>query len=341
MENAPLVQASNKKNKMATTKPRAATSRTPEPTLPVKVASAGIAACLADFASFPLDTAKVRLQIQGEGASLSAGSSAARAQYRGLIGTMLMISRQEGPRALYNGLVPGLQRQMCFASIRIGFYDTVKGQYARLFQDMGFAGNGVGLRIAAGITTGACAVMIAQPTDVVKVRMQASRGKALYTGVFNAYAVIARTEGVKGLWKGLLPNVTRNSLVNCTELVSYDLIKEQILTRELLSDSLPCHFVSGTGAGFVTTVIASPVDVVKTRFMNSTTGSYRGVVHCAIIMAKQEGFKAFYKGFTPSFARIASWNVLMFVGYEQLKKMLTSPPTIPAVEIKSGSQRYI
>lgn len=34
---------------------------------------------------------------------------------------------------------------------------------------------------------------------------------------------------------GTLPNITRNALVNCTELVTYDLIKEAILRHNLLS----------------------------------------------------------------------------------------------------------
>lgn len=34
---------------------------------------------------------------------------------------------------------------------------------------------------------------------------------------------------------GTLPNITRNALVNATELVSYDLIKEAILKHKLLS----------------------------------------------------------------------------------------------------------
>lgn len=37
--------------------------------------------------------------------------------------------RTEGPKSLYNGLVAGLQRQVCFASIRIGLYDNVKNFY--------------------------------------------------------------------------------------------------------------------------------------------------------------------------------------------------------------------
>ena len=46
--------------------------------------------------------------------------------------------------------------------------------------------------------------MCAQPTDVVKVRMQAQVGGPRYSGSIDAYKTIARTEGVKGLWKGRL-----------------------------------------------------------------------------------------------------------------------------------------
>ena len=37
------------------------------------------------------------------------------------------------------------------------------------------------------------------------------------------------------VFAGTLPNITRNALVNCTELVTYDLIKEAILKHNLLS----------------------------------------------------------------------------------------------------------
>ena len=59
-------------------------------------------------------------------------------------------------------------------------------------------------RISAGVTTGALAIMIAQPTDVVKVRMQAQRAgvPARYNGTLHAYRTIALTEGIPGLWKG-------------------------------------------------------------------------------------------------------------------------------------------
>lgn len=50
-------------------------------------------------------------------------------QYRGVFGTLSTMVRMEGARSLYSGLAAGLQRQMSFASIRIGLYDSVKQLY--------------------------------------------------------------------------------------------------------------------------------------------------------------------------------------------------------------------
>ncbi|KAL4640440.1 mitochondrial brown fat uncoupling protein 1 [Arapaima gigas] len=300
-------------NRMVGLKP----SEVPPP-LGVKVLSAGTAACIADLVTFPLDTAKVRLQIQGEKAAVGAAKNI---RYRGVLGTITTMVRTEGPRSLYNGLVAGLHRQMAFASIRIGFYDNVKQFYTG-----GKENPGVIIRILAGCTTGAMAVSIAQPTDVVKVRFQAQLNLTgvdrRYSGALRAYRQIFREEGLRGLWKGTLPNITRNALVNCTELVTYDLIKEVILKHKLMTDNLPCHFVSAFGAGFCTTVIASPVDVVKTRYMNSPPGQYTSAISCAWTMLTREGPTAFYKGFVPSFLRLGSWNIVMFVSFEQLKRAM-------------------
>jgi solute carrier family 25 uncoupling protein 8/9 len=65
-------------------------------------------------------------QIQGE-AQLGHGAQAVR--YRGVFGTITTMVRTEGARSLYSGLVAGLQRQMSFASVRIGLYDSMKQFY--------------------------------------------------------------------------------------------------------------------------------------------------------------------------------------------------------------------
>ncbi|XP_063162064.1 dicarboxylate carrier SLC25A8-like [Candoia aspera] len=287
------------------------------PTAAVKFLGAGTAACIADLITFPLDTAKVRLQIQGEKTPCVSPKAV---EYRGVFGTMATMVRNEGPKSLYSGLVAGLQRQMSFASVRIGLYDSVKHFYTKGSEHVG-----VGSRLLAGCTTGAMAVMVAQPTDVVKVRFQAqvrTGGGRRYQGTLDAYKTIAKEEGLRGLWKGTFPNVSRNAIVNCAELVTYDLIKDTLLKYRLMTDNIPCHFLSAFGAGFCTTIIASPVDVVKTRYMNSAPNQYGSALICALVMLRAEGPLAFYKGFTPSFLRLGSWNVVMFVTYEQLKRAL-------------------
>ena len=47
-------------------------------------------------------------------------------------------------------------------------------------------------------------MLLAQPTDVVKVRYQASIGGNghRYASTFDAYRTIARSEGLSGLWRG-------------------------------------------------------------------------------------------------------------------------------------------
>lgn len=108
------------------------------------------------------------------------------------------------------------------------------------------------------------------------------------------YRTIYRERGVRGLWVGLLPNMARNSVVNATELVAYDTFKDLLIGHQLLNDGLTCHFSAGFAAGFMATLVASPIDVVKTRVMNGAEGS--SVIRCAKELALKDGFFGFYKG---------------------------------------------
>ncbi|XP_001606456.2 mitochondrial uncoupling protein 2 [Nasonia vitripennis] len=300
--------------------------------LGTKLLTAGTAACIADLATFPLDTAKVRMQIAGLGRAVLVASPegsvmAVRTVQSGLIQTIGSIVRNEGMRSLYGGLSAGLQRQMCFASVRLGLYDSVKTLYAGFLdgsRGTSTVDNGsinIGVRIAAGITTGALAVLLAQPTDVVKVRLQAGNSgpSRRYTSTLQAYRHIAVNEGTAGLWKGTFPNISRNAIVNVAEIVCYDIIKEKILSSGLLQDGIPCHFSAAVAAGLCTTLAASPVDVVKTRYMNSSPGEYKGAIDVAVRMFINEGPMSFYKGFIPSFSRLVSWNIVLWITYEQIK----------------------
>ena len=213
-------------------------------------------------------------------------------RYRGMFGSMLTIAKTDGLRSLYKGLVPGIHRQLCFASIRIGLYDSVK----KFYGDEDINNPKVIKKILASCTTGVFAVSVAQPTEVAKVRFQASAGRFESNKALDAYKTIYRTEGIRGMWKGAFANMARLSTVNASELVVYDMVKGFFLRRNLMEDEFPLHFVSAFGAGFATTVIASPVDVVKTRFMNSPPNTYHSAVHCAYMLLKHNGPFAYYKG---------------------------------------------
>eukprot|EP00744_Colponema_vietnamica_P004298 GILI01006447.1.p1 GENE.GILI01006447.1~~GILI01006447.1.p1 ORF type:complete len:323 (-),score=69.00 GILI01006447.1:78-1001(-) len=287
-----------------------------------KCLSAGLAASFAELCTIPIDTAKVRLQTQAKGGVQ---------KYNGMFQTIFTIAKEEGVAAPWKGIAPGIQRQMVFASIRIGMYEPVRNFYC----GADFQGDPPLLKkIAAGLTTGAIGITVANPTDLVKVRLQ-SEGRLppgvprRYNGSIDAYRKILQTEGVKGLWTGWGPNVMRNSLINAAELASYDQIKQVILANKFMKDDIYCHFVSALGAGFIATVVGSPVDVIKTRVMSSQkteTGElkYSGPIDCAVKTFRQEGFMAFYNGFIPNFMRIGTWNIIMFVTLEQIRSYMQS-----------------
>nr|XP_031839447.1 mitochondrial uncoupling protein 2-like [Nomia melanderi] len=270
--------------------------------------TAGTAACIADLMTFPLDTAKVRMQIAGESGALLATKSSMlsmRQAQPGLWTTVWNIVRVEGARYVVHD--PNRNLRATGPVVASNNRSGAQNIY---------------VRIAAGITTGALAVLLAQPTDVVKVRLQAAgsgRSSTRYSSTLQAYKNIVAEEGTRGLWKGTMPNVSRNAIVNVAEIVCYDSIKDKILDSGYMRDGIPCHVTAAVAAGLCTTLVASPVDVVKTRYMNSSPGEYKGVRECAVRMFRKEGPSAFYKGFVPSFTRLVSWNIILWITYEQFK----------------------
>eukprot|EP00884_Botryococcus_braunii_P003416 jgi/Botrbrau1/13075/Bobra.0187s0037.1 len=187
----------------------------------------------------------------------------------------------------------------------------------------------VTVRILAALTTSAVGITAANPSDVVKVRFQAQHGRTLaaptaqsaqYSSAVRAYFEIARSEGFfGGLYKGYTPNLLRNTIISATEIVTYDVTKQELLQLGF-EDSAATHFVAGTTAGFAATVLGSPWDVLGTRLMADR--SRQGVLPYISNMLKNEGVSSFYKGFVPNFARIGSFNIVLWVAFEQLRRLV-------------------
>ncbi|KAK4759419.1 hypothetical protein SAY87_022550 [Trapa incisa] len=205
--------------------------------------------------TIPLDTAKVRLQLQKKAA---AGDDAL---------------------ALPTWLSPGCM-------------DSVYLEVKILHVGENFVGDApLTKKILAALTTGALAITVTNPTDLVKVRLQAE-GKLppgvprRYTGALNAYSTIARQEGVAALWTDLGPNVARNAIINASELASYDQVKQTILKLPGFIDNVVTHLLADLGAGFFAVCIGSPVDVVKSRMMGDS--AYKSTIYCFLKTLKND-----------------------------------------------------
>ena len=100
-----------------------------------------------------------------------------------------------------------------------------------------------------------------------------------------------------------------------------------------MKDDFTTHVTCGIASGATATIIANPVDVVKTRVMasrnsaststlsQSNQAQYTGALDCFTKTLRHEGPMAFYKGVLPQFLRITCWNIVMFVTLERLKKL--------------------
>ena len=65
--------------------------------------------------------------------------------------------------------------------------------------------------------------------------------------------------------------------------------------------------------------------MVGTRVIaNCAQGGPTGLVGASLELLRTEGVGAFYKGFVPNFARIGSFNVVMWMTFEQLRGAITA-----------------
>ncbi|KAJ2799227.1 hypothetical protein H4R21_003625, partial [Coemansia helicoidea] len=251
----------------------------------------GFAACAANFFTHPLDLLKVRLQtVKGP-----AGGN-------GLAHVVRSIYTQQGPLGFYNGISAAVLRQMTYSMARFAAYETLKVQLAREDGSLPFY-----RMAAAGVAAGAVGGVCGTPADIVLVRLQNDGALPVdkrrnYKNAFDGLLRIAREEGPGGLLKGTVPNVSRAMLMTGGQLVSYDGFKELLLSTPYFAEGMALHFSASLLSGFVSTTITSPFDVVKTRIMNAGPASpYRSLGHALVAIVREEGVRALYKGWTPSF----------------------------------------
>ncbi|CAA7398638.1 unnamed protein product [Spirodela intermedia] len=151
-------------------------------------------------------------------------------------------------------------------------------------------------------------MIAASPADLVKVRMQAdgslwSQGlKPRYAGVTDALQKIVQAEGVRGLWRGFVPNAQRAFFVNMGELACYDQAKRFVIANQACGDGVYAHTLASFASGLSATALSCPADdVIKTRMMNQEGAESR---------APFESVGPLWKGFLPTWARLGPWQFI-------------------------------
>lgn len=284
----------------------------------------GTAGMVATTCIQPVDMIKVRLQLAGEGARTGPRPSAFGVA-RDIIGSGKALD-------LYTGLSAGLLRQAVYTTARMGFFDT----FLEMFNKNAEAANRkvtFGERASAGLAAGGVAAMIGNPADLALVRMQSDglkppEKRANYKSVIDALGRIAKGEGITALWAGAFPTVVRAMALNVGQLAFFAESKNQLKTHTSLSTRSQT-FAASAIAGFFASFLSLPFDFIKTRLQKQQkdpkTGQlpYRGLLHCARKVVKDEGWLRFYRGFGTYYVRIAPHAL---VDPLKLISAITDPP---------------
>ncbi|CAH1961448.1 unnamed protein product [Acanthoscelides obtectus] len=282
----------------------------------------GVASCVAEFGTFPIDTSKTRLQIQGQ----KHDKKFAQLKYKGMVDCLLKIVKEEGSASLYSGIWPAVLRQATYGTIKFGTYYSMKNVVKKHMDPE----ENVVVNVTCAVIAGALSASIANPTDVLKVRMQvAGTTGNTNLSLVDCFKDVYTHEGISGLWRGVNPTAQRAAVIAAIELPIYDFCKRWLKT--FFGDTATNHFISSLIASLGSAVGSTPMDVVRTRLMNqrklkNTVGSlpphiYKGTIDCFMQTFKNEGFWALYKGFIPTMFRMGPWNIIFFMTYEQLHQL--------------------
>ncbi|VEU23748.1 DEKNAAC105015 [Brettanomyces naardenensis] len=215
---------------------------------------------------------------------------------------------------------------------------------------------------AAGAMAGFCAGVSVCPLDVAKTRLQA-QGSYLkhlrdlnpatvakfdlckYRGLIQTMSVIWKEEGIRGLYRGLVP-ITLGYFPSWMIYFScYEQCKR--ISGRFIQDENLSYFMSAILSGAASTTATNPIWVVKTRMMLQTdngktiydrlpveesvvkggtasaskpsTQWYNGTFDAFRKMYKEEGIGSFYRGLLPSYFGLVH-VAIQFPLYENLKK---------------------
>jgi solute carrier family 25 protein 16 len=197
--------------------------------------------------------------------------------------------------------------------------------------------------LIAGGAAGAVAKSAVAPLERVKILFQTGR-LAAGGGTGATLAAIARTEGVRGLFKGNGASVLRIVPYAAINFGAYEQYRAAIVSGAGLDPGrrVPAvvDLVAGAGAGATAVLATYPLDLARTRLAVASEagiGAGRGVAPAAGAAARPsvrsvlaatlaaDGAAGLYRGVGPTLAGILPYAGLKFYVYQAAKHMLADP----------------
>ena len=287
-----------------------------------KLASGGVAGAVSRSATAPIDRIKTimqagRLPSSGGIAPVAGASAATSAAPRVTLASAARAVWHEGGwRAFWRGNGANVAKVVPETATKYVAFDILKRQLAK------DPGNATVLeRFAAGGMAGAAAQTVVYPLEIVKTRVSLSAGGCSMATVIGG---VLRTEGTRGLFKGLTP-----SLVGIFPYAGIDLMANSVLKDALaakyaevgrdpgVAELLGCGMASSTSAMLVT----YPLNLVRTRLQASGMPgqpTYSGPVECAGKILAKEGFAGLYRGLVPNLAKVLPATSVSYAVYDVL-----------------------
>ncbi|KAI9679367.1 MAG: hypothetical protein M1817_005389 [Caeruleum heppii] len=174
-----------------------------------KFLAGGLGGMISQFFVYPLDTLKFRMQCETVEGGLHGN--------RLIVDTARKMWKSNGVRAYYRGLPMGLIGMFPYAAIDLGTFEYLKRAIStrnakKLGCDVEDAAPGSIATAGIGALSGALGASIVYPLNLLRTRLQA-QGTAIhpptYTGIMDVTRKTVKQEGVRGLFKGLTPNLLK------------------------------------------------------------------------------------------------------------------------------------
>ncbi|MCO5593292.1 hypothetical protein L7F22_047300 [Adiantum nelumboides] len=284
---------------------------------------------------YPMVVLKTRQQVSaGNTSSIKLGfrilqSEGVSALYRGF-GTSLLGTIPA--RALYMSALEITKCNVGCAALRIGLPESAAAATANAM---------------AGLSASVAAQLVWTPVDVVSQRLMVQGNKETsnvvckYRGGFDAFRIILRMDGLRGLYRGFGVSILTYAPSSALWWATYCLTQRTLWKtlgfgvnrnadgEEQCMPSSPLlvgmQGASAACAGGVAAVLTTPLDTIKTRFqvMESEENKRPTIRETLRTLLKEGGWRACYKGLGPRWATMSMSATTMITTYEFLKRMST------------------